>query len=339
MPSVATSMTFLRPEYLNLLWALLALAIWSAYSLYSLRQTRRRLGAAIYSATSRPSSLVKRGIKMTLGLAALASLILALSRPRSVYHRQIPQLRHLDAIILLDTSPSMQAQDIQPSRLFRATEVIGEFIRKKVPEDRIGLISFAENSLVLSYLTGDPKNLLFYLDYLREHHALQYGTNIGGALKSAMGVFARQADLEPAARDNKKVLILLSDGEDHGEEMKAELRELVARRIPVYCVGIGSRVGSLIPIGEDNGQTRYLTGSNGQPILTTFDETTLQDAAEKSGGLYYRARTGVEMSQAFNDIFVKTREIAGYRQTTESRERYTELLAAAFVLSLLRMVL
>jgi Ca-activated chloride channel family protein len=281
---------------------------------------------------------MKRGIQMSIGLLALGSLILALARPISVYHRQIAQLRHMDAVILLDSSPSMRAQDIQPSRLFRATEVIGQFIQKKLPEDRIGLISFADNSLVLSYLTGDPKNLLFYLDYLREQRALQYGTNIGGALKSAMVVFSRQAEIEPGMQKNKKVLILLSDGEDHGEELKAEVREVVSRGIPVYCVGIGSREASLIPIGEENGRTTYLTGSNGQPMLTMFDESTLQDTAEKSGGRYYRAQTGMEMSQAFDDIFVKAREIAGYRQVTESRERYKELLVAAFVLFLIRVV-
>ena len=185
----------------------------------------------------------------------------------------------------------MRAQDIRPSRLFRATEVIGAFVQKKLQGDRIGLIAFANNSLVLSYLTGDPKNLLFYTDYLREQNALTYGTNIGGALKSAMTVLSRQAEIEPGMQQNKRVVILLSDGEDHGEELKAEVRELVDHRIPAYCVGIGSREGSLIPVSESNGERQYLTGADGQPVLTTFDESTLQDVAERTGGRYYRART------------------------------------------------
>ena len=116
-------------------------------------------------------------------------------------------------------------------------------------------------------------------------------------------------------QQNKKVLILLSDGEDHGEELKAELRELVERHIPAYCVGIGgSREGALIPIGQHNGEKQYLTGANRQPIRTTFDESTLQEVAERSGGRYYRAQTGMEMNQAFSDIFVRAREIKGYRE-------------------------
>ncbi len=332
-------MSFLRPEYLNLGWALLAMGILCGYALYSLRRAREQLGGALYSLVSRPSSLLRRGLQMTFGLLAMGCLILALARPQTQHSLLVPQLRQIDAVILLDTSPSMRAQDIRPSRLFRATEVIGSFVQKKLPGDRIGLISFANNSLVLSYPTADPKNLLFYTDYLREQNALQYGTNIGGALKSAMTMFSRQAENEPGTLHNKKVLILVSDGEDHGEELKAELREVISRQIPAYCIGIGSREGALIPISEQGGQPKFLTGANGQPILTTFDESTLQEVAERSGGRYYRARTGVEMDQAFSDIFVKARDITGYRQISEARERYRELLAAALVLFLISVVI
>ncbi len=332
-------MSFLRPEYLNLGWTLLPMAFWCGFALYRLREARKQLGGALYGLASRPSSLLRRGLQMALGLAALSCLILALARPQTVRSRQVAQLRRIDAVILLDTSPSMRAQDIRPSRLFRSTEVIGSFVQKKLSGDRIGLISFANTSLVLSYLTSDPKNLLFYTDYLREQSALQYGTNIGGALKSAMVVLSRQAEIEPGMEKNKKVLILLSDGEDHGEELKEEVRELVERHIPAYCIGIGSREGSLIPISERNGETLYLTGPDGQPILTTFDESTLQEVAERTGGRYYRAGTGIAMSQAFSDIFVRAREITGYRQVYESRERYRELLAAALLFFLIRVVI
>lgn len=331
-------MSFLRPEYLNLGWALLAMAAWCAYGLYALRAARKQLAGAPYSLVSRPAGLWRRGIQMALGILVLGCLILALARPVTLYTRQVAQLQRIDAVILLDMSPSMRAQDITPSRLVRATEVIGSFVQKKLPEDRIALISFANTSLVLSYLTADPKSLLFYMDYLRGQPALQYGTNIGGALKSAMSMLTRQAESEPGMERNKKVVILVSDGEDHGEELKAEMRDLISRHIPAYCVGIGSRAGAPIPVGEQNGRTLFLTGSDGQPIFTTFDESTLQEVARQSSGRYYRAETGTEMARAFSDIFRKAREIAGYRQQTEAHERYLELLGAAFVLFLMRVV-
>ncbi len=332
-------MTFLQPGFLHLGWGLLALSAWCGYSLRSLARTRRRLGVSANILTSRPSTLWRRGLQLGIGLLMLGCLIVAVARPQVMNERRVADLRKLDVLLLLDTSPSMRAQDIYPSRLARATEVIGTFIQRKLPDDRFGLVSFSENSLVLSYLTADPNNIDFYLDYLRNQGVLQYGTNIGGALKNAMVVLTRQAEIEPAMRNNKKVFILLSDGEDYGDELKSALDEVIRRHITVYAIGIGSRTGSLIPIGEENGKVKYLLGKNDQPILTSFDESSLREVAERSGGSYYRARTGAEMSQAFSDIFMRARDIQGYRRVRELHERYKDFLIAAFGLFLLRVLI
>jgi len=332
-------MRFLRPEFLDLFWALAALAVWGVFTLRSLVKVRRRLGIGYSSATSRPSTIFRRSAHFLAGLLVLGCLITALARPQLVRERRIPDRRILDTVILLDTSPSMRAQDIYPSRLAKATRVIDEFIRKKLPEDRFGLVSFSQNSLVLSYLTADPNNLEFYMDYLRQQATLQYGTNIGGALKSAMVVLTRQTEIDPQMTDHKKVFILLSDGEDYGDELKAAVREVIRRNIPVYCVGIGSRTGALIPIGEEGGAVKYLLGRNGQPLITTFDESTLRQVAEQSGGRYYRAQTAADLAKAFDDIFLKAREIRGYRRVREAEEHYRDFLVAAFGFFLLRVML
>ena len=332
-------MTFLQPGFLHLGWGLLALSAWCVYSLGSLARARKRLGAGVRNLTSRPSAIWRRGLQLTIGLLMLGCLIVALARPQVMNERSVADLRKLDVVLLLDTSPSMRAQDIYPSRLARATEVIGTFIQKKLSDDRFGLVSFSENSLVLSYLTPDPNNIDFYLDYLRNQGVLQYGTNIGGALKNAIVVLSRQAEIEPAMRTNKKVFILLSDGEDYGDELKFALQEVIRRQIAVYCIGIGSRTGSLIPIGEENGKVKYLLGKNDRPILTSFDERPMREIAGRSGGSYYRAHTGAEMDQAFSDIFMKAREVQGYRRVREMHERYKAFLTAAFGLFLLRVLI
>jgi Ca-activated chloride channel family protein len=332
-------MRFLLPEFLNLFWALGAFAAWGVFSLRSLASVRLRIGTAHCAITSRPSTISRRSFHFLAGLLVLSCLIISLARPQFVLERRVPDRTIFDTVILLDTSPSMRAQDIYPSRLAKATQIIGDFIRKKLPEDRFGLVSFSQNSLVLSYLTADPNNLEFYMDYLRQQGMLQYGTNIGGALKSAMVVLARQTEIEPQMRDHKKVFVLLSDGEDYGEELKAALQEVIRRNIPVYCVGIGSRTGALIPIGEEGGKITYLLGRNDQPLITTFDESTLRQVAERSGGHFYRAQTAADLAKAFDDIFLKAREIRGYRRVREAEEHYKDFLVAAFGFFLLRVML
>ena len=139
--------------------------------------------------------------------------------------------------------------------------------------------------------------------------------------------------------DHKKIFVLLSDGEDFGDELKAAVQEVVHRNIPVYCVGIGSSVGALIPIGEEGGAMKYLLGRNDQPLLATFDESTLRQVADQSGGQYYRAQTATDLAKAFSDIFLKTREIRGYRRVRETEEHYRDFLVAAFGFLLLRVML
>ena len=129
---MGTGMSFLQPQHLNLGWALVAFVLWCGFALYGLRNARRALGAMLYGLTSRPSSLLRRGLQMLLVIAVLGCLILAAARPQTTYYRRIAQFRQTDAVILLDTSPSMRAQDIQPSRLFRSTEVIAEFLDRLV---------------------------------------------------------------------------------------------------------------------------------------------------------------------------------------------------------------
>jgi Ca-activated chloride channel homolog len=115
--------------------------------------------------------------------------------------------------------------------------------------------------------------------------------------------------------------------------------EAVKRDITVYSIGIGSRTGAYIPIGEENGKVQYLLGKDERPILTSFDESSLRLVADRSGGRYYRAYSGTDMTQAFNDIFLRSREIQGFRRVRELQEHYRDFLLAAFGLLLVRVLI
>ncbi len=244
-------MTFLHPEYLKLFLLLILLFPPWLYSLRFSLAARRRLGGEKLRLTSRPAKLSARILRLAAIYAVLVCLILALARPQVMAGKWVPELRTIDVVFLLDNSPSMRARDIPPSRLDRAADVISKFMEKKLPEDRFGLVSFSQNSLILSYLTWDSRNIVFYLDYLREQPAVLLGTNIGGALKSGLAVVARSRELDPRESKNKTIFVLISDGEDHGDELQAALREVAKASVKVFCLGIGSRQGAPIPIGGE----------------------------------------------------------------------------------------
>ena len=133
-------------------------------------------------------------------------------------------------VILLDNSPSMRAEDVPPSRLERALEIVGRFARNKPSQDRVGLVSFASGSLILSYLTEDSSNILYYLNYLKDDSSFNPGTNIGRAIENALTILSRDAELHPQVARKKRIFILISDGEDHGDELENAVRECYPTR-------------------------------------------------------------------------------------------------------------
>ena len=323
-------MKFLYPQYLKLFYLLLALLPCWLYFLYSKQRTRKILG--VKRALTRIShfpSLRKEFIRCVLLNLVMGAIILALAHPQRIQDKKVPQPGVLDIVFLLDTSPSMRARDIQPSRLERALDVIGVFSRTKLQHDRVGLVSFAGNSTIISYLTEDSNNILYYLDYLRNDPAVSHGTNIGRGLTNGLTVIRKESEVSPEAARNKKVFVLLSDGEDNSSELDAAVGEVRKQTIKVHAIGIGSAEGAPIPIGSEGGHPIYLEDDKGNKIMTRFEEKTLRWVAETTGGKFYRTISGYELDKTFSEIALKEREITGYKNTLEYEDFYHQFLLVA----------
>lgn len=322
-------MRFLQPQYLKLFFILAALVPLWFYFLYTKHRTRLSLGhQSPLKRISRLSPLWRDiGRYLVLNLV-LASLILALAHPQRIREQKITQPKRMDIVFLLDTSPSMRAHDVPPSRLERAVDVIGSFAHKKLADDRVALVSFTEHSLILSYLTEDPNNILYYLGYLKSDATLSYGTNIGRALKNALTVVVKELEVRPQSGSNTRVFILVTDGEDHGSELDSALRDIKRSGIKVHTIGIGSKEGAPIPVGKENGAMRYLEDEKGNQIITRFDEGTLRRVAEESGGKAYRSFTGQELERIITEIVLKERAIEGLKKVVNYEDLYHQFLLA-----------
>lgn len=333
-------MRFLQPQYFKLLFLLVALLPLWLYHLLIKLTTRLRLGDThALRRNSYLSSLRAGFVRTLLFHLVLASLIIALAHPQRIREKSVAQPKGMDIVFLLDTSPSMRAEDVSPSRLGRATEVIERFSRRKLAQDRIGLVSFSGGSLILSYLTSDPDNIPFYLDYLREEITPGFGTNIGLALKNGLTVLTKEVEINPGAARNKRVFVLVTDGEDHGAELKAALEEIRRMGLKVHTIGIGSEEGAPIPISREGGEVRYLEDQSGNRIITRFDASTLRTIAEKSGGNAYRSFTGQELEKIFAEIVSTEREIEGFKRVTVYEDLYQAFLLAALGFFLAAMVI
>ncbi len=265
-------------------------------------------------------------------LLGCSGLIVALAQPQLEQRRSVPVYRKVNLVFLLDTSLSMRARDISPSRLERASSEIGNLLQGGFEDIAgVGLVSFSGSSVILSYLTRDPSNILFYLDHLETDSRLTYGTDIGSAIRNALSLIDKEQELEESLRTEDFLLILISDGEDHGGLLRQMVVESADRGVRIYCLGLGSRAGGYIPVGERRGQTRFLVDEQGQRVLATFKEDTLRGIAARTGGRYYRSSSGAELRDNLREILAAERVVVATRNVHDSRPVYFWFLVAGFL--------
>lgn len=318
---------FLHPEMAVWLLAVAAgAAAWLVFYLYKVRSRRRAGVQARFSGLSRRSTWRGDAAVLILAVASTSLLVAALARPQLLRERRAAEFERRDLIVILDRSVSMRARDVRPSRAERALLELKQFLRKK-PDgiDRVGLVGFSGTSLVLSYLTRDVDSLLFYLDWIAEDPSVLYGTDIGAALSSGLEVVAR--DSQPT----RKIFLVISDGEDQGGTMEKAITAVASAGIRVHTIGIGSPAEALIPLSRPGERETVLTDDAGRPMTTQFNETSLRSLAAATGGRYVRSVTGSEMLDALHAIARADRRQTGWQITTDYRDVYALLLAAAGV--------
>ncbi len=265
------------------LWGLAALPPLAAALLAAIAARRRRL-ARLAEESAWPVLLPERSerrlrARLLLTLAAAACVIVALARPQWGERWEEVRRRGLNLLVVLDTSNSMRAEDLKPSRLERAKLGLQEFL-PHVRGDRVGLITFAGTAFLDCPLTLDYGAFLMLLDDVRPGRLPRGGTDIGQALRMAVDKFEYQRDVDNA-------IVLVTDGEDLAGGAQAALDDVRRKNIRVFAVGVGSPAGELIPDPSGRG---FLKDRTGQAVQSRLDEAGLQNLALETGGAYVRAR-------------------------------------------------
>lgn len=221
------------------------------------------------------------GRRLALRMLALFWLGVALARPQWGFHWEEVRRRGLDIVVVMDTSRSMLATDIKPSRLQQAKWGVRDLLRH-LQGDRVALVPFAGSSLVQCPLTVDYSAFAMTLDDLYAGIIPRGGTAIEQALRTAIS-----ACPEDGAAD--RVILLITDGEDHEGDPLSLLPLLNEKNIRVYTIGIGTLEGELIPAEDGRG---YFKDRQGQIVKTTLREDVLQKLAVGTGGTYARSAPG-----------------------------------------------
>lgn len=267
---------FNSPEYLHFLWALPVLI--ALYVLYHYRRRRQfsRLGDAerLAHITNRRSR-IRPSLKFAFQLIAIALCVIALARPQMGISSGTERKRGIEAVIMMDVSNSMMADDVQPSRLERSKLLVSNLI-DKMDDDRVALGVFAGEAYPQMPITHDYSSAKLFLDAINTGMVTLQGTNLTAAIE--LGAISFTEDKKAG-----KAIILITDGEDHVEGAKEAAQAVAKEGIKLFVVGVGSPKGSAIPL-PDGG---VLTDLNGNPVSSALNENLCREVAKAGGGIYF----------------------------------------------------
>jgi Ca-activated chloride channel family protein len=290
------------------------------YILYLIRVTR------IASRLRTPFATVF--IKLFLRTIYFALFIVAILGPSFGGSKKEVKSIGKDIMICVDLSKSMDAFDIQPTRLEKI-----KYEMKKLVEafnsDRLGVIIFGSEAFMQCPLTYDQNALNLFIETMTTSLVPVAGTDFGPPLRMALKKLEDEAD--NASQTKSKVIILISDGEDFGEDTEEIAREIDSKDIKLFTLGVGTDKGGNIYAGNGIKKDR-----DGRPVLTKLNSRSLRQLANKTGGQYFEINeTKNDVSRLINTISNIEGELRDARFVDVTANKYFYFLAVAAILFML----
>ena len=273
---------------------------------YALLERRRRSQAAAFATPALIPNLVGRSpgklrhLPPALALLALTALVTGLARPHATLSVDQEQAT---VVLAIDTSRSMVAVDVPPSRLAVAKEAVGRFL-EKLPEDyRVGMVSFAQSAQTVLPATANREAALAALKSLRTGDGTALGEGIARALQVAQRVPAEKGKKPPAS-----VLVLSDGAQTQGVlEPVAAAERAKKLKIPVYTVAFGTPEG-VVEVVDDNGFT--------QRVTVPPDPPTLRRVSQATGGRFYAAPDGEALNAVYEELGSRIGSVKEEREVT-----------------------
>ncbi|MCQ2134518.1 MAG: VWA domain-containing protein [Bacteroidales bacterium] len=265
----------------------------------------------------------KGWVRVILFTLAFFFFIVGLARPQMGAKLEERTTKGAEVMIALDVSNSMLAQDYSPSRLDRAKLAIARLV-DRLKDDRLGLVVFAGRSFVQLPITTDYISAKMFLNTISTESVPVQGTAIGEAISTCIRGFSAQSE-------KSRVIIVITDGENHEDDPVAAAKDAAEMGIKVYTIGVGSVEGQPIPMGGE-----LLKDKEGNIVVTRLDENTLRSIAEAGNGAYIHA--GNE-EFGLNPIIDDIRRLEDEEHTSQVFEAYDEQYMYFFAIALALFVL
>lgn len=315
-----------RFAHIEWLWLLLLIPILTvAYILYTRHKRKQAVlfgDPELLQQLMPNASRIRTSVKFGLELTALTLLIFALAQPQYGQKEQTIKREGIEVMVALDISNSMMAEDVVPNRLGRAKQLLSRLI-DQMTDDKVGLIVFAGDAFVQLPITADYVSAKMFLQNISPDLIKTQGTAIGAALRTSVQAFGGQSEAS-------RVIILITDGENHEDDAKAAAQAAKEQGIEVVVVGIGKPEGSPIPIPGTND---FRKDRSGTVVVSRLNEEMCQEIAQAGGGIYVRCDNTNTAGRAIETEINKlaTSEIES-KIFTDYNEQYQSFVALALLL-------
>ncbi|ALJ05716.1 BatB protein [Pseudalgibacter alginicilyticus] len=274
----------------------LVLQLWKkgAQKKFADKQTLKRL--------SPNQSVFKSTLKVIVLCLAFACFAIALVNPKIGTKLETVKREGVDIVFAIDVSKSMVAEDIAPNRLEKSKQLVTQIINN-LASDRIGIIAYAGQAFPQLPITTDYGAAKMFLQNMNTDMLSSQGTAINEAIKLAKTYFDNE-------EQTNRVLIIISDGEDHSEDAVSVAEDANDEGIRIFTIGVGDIKGGPIPIKKNGILLNYKKDSQGETVITRLNEEVLKSIAKEADGIY--------INGANTDVVVENiREILNGMEKTE----------------------
>lgn len=268
---------FANPEYLYLFILIPVFILGFIYLNLRKKKNVQKFGQLGLVKQMMPEMSLKRGyLKFWITLVALSFGVILIARPQFGTKMEKVEKEGIELVIAIDVSNSMLAQDVAPSRLARAKQLLTRLIENRL-NDKVAIVVFAGEAYIQLPMTSDVQSAKMFLETINTDLVPVQGTAIGSAIDISMSCFGNDTGVDRA-------IVLITDGESHEGDAEAEAKRAAAAGIHVCVAGIGSTDGAYVPIKP--GSTIMRKNSQGEFVLTKLNEEMCENIAEAGGGIY-----------------------------------------------------
>jgi Ca-activated chloride channel family protein len=274
--------------YLYLLFIIPVLVLVFLYIEFWKRKKQREFGDTdLVKKLSPDRSVFKPILKFGILLLAIAALILGLVNPKIGTKMETVKREGIDIVFAVDVSKSMLAEDIAPNRLDKSKQLVSQIINQ-LGSDRIGIVAYAGSAFPVLPITTDYGVAKMFLQSMNTDIVSSQGTSLDEAIKLAISYFEKESK-------TSKLLILISDGEDHSDGAETAAAEANKNGMKIITVGIGTEKGGPIPLKRNGVVESFKRDNNNEVVITKLNQESLEAIAKTTKGGYINGNNTKEV--------------------------------------------